>query len=151
MQSLFRAPAAPAEPTEPKAPAAKRVRLIAVRLLSLYLAYVFVARGWGKFESDGLWARAFDAWGLSGWLRMVIGGVEIAGGLALLMPKVAPYAGAALIAVLIGTGAVGQDRRWTEVAVLSTYVVALAWIAYENVRLRRPSGAARTLRPDYSI
>ena len=67
------------------------------------------------------------------------------------MPKLAPYAGAALIAVLIGTGAVGQDRRWTEVAVLSTYVVALAWIAYENVRLRRPSGAARTLRPDYSI
>ncbi len=135
MQSLFRAPAAPLPPEAEPRSGAHRARLILVRLLSLYLAFVFVMRGWDKFDAAGSWATAFNAWGLSAWLRMLLGGLEIAGGISLLVPRVTVYAALLLGAVLIGTSwLLMQDQRWTDVAVIGAYAVGLGVIVLENRR-----------------
>jgi uncharacterized membrane protein YphA (DoxX/SURF4 family) len=71
-------------------------------LLSLFLTVVFVNAGWPKFSNTSGWARAFAAWGFPNWFRVLVGIVEVAGGLLLLVPQTAVYAAAALAVIMLG-------------------------------------------------
>ena len=73
----------------------------------------------------------FARWGYPDHFYLVIGAVEVAAGLALLVPRLAASAAAILIVVMIGAGAThvlhNEQRRLPEIAVL---IVMLGLVAY---------------------
>ena len=81
----------------------RTVRLIGVVvlwLLQILMAVAFVAIGIAKF-ADPSWARSFARWGYPDGFYMVIGALEAAGGLALLVPRLTSYPAAVLGIVMI--------------------------------------------------
>ena len=110
----------------------KKLRLIAAWCLGLYLAHMYVRMGWIKFDPNGFWTPAFERWGYPVWLRWLVGGIEVAGGLLLLMPWVASYAASTLGLVMVGAWVTRmRDARFVDVAWITVYGVALVWIAFE--------------------
>ena len=58
------------------------------------------------FASDNFgaafWARWFSQWGYPHWFLVVVGVLELGGGLLLLFPRIAPYAAMVLGVVMLG-------------------------------------------------
>jgi uncharacterized membrane protein YphA (DoxX/SURF4 family) len=94
------------------------------------LALLFVFAGSAKFTSP-MWERMFARWGYPDQFYLVIGAVEVAAGLALLIPRLAASAAAVLIIVMIGAGVThvlhDELRRLPEIAVM---LVMLGLVAY---------------------
>jgi len=124
-------------------PKALRVaRLVAAWLVALYLARMFAAMGWVKFDPDGFWTGAFERWGYPVWLRYGVGLVEVVGGIALLVPWLATWGGLSVGAVMVGAwGTRAMDGRWTDVAYITAYLLGCLWVAYEYRNWRRPRSA----------
>jgi len=127
----------------------RRARLITASALGLYLAQVYVRAGWGKLDGDPPWRVAFVGWGYPGWFRVLIGVVEVAGGVALLIPWISSYGALALSLVMMGAwSTLAQDLRWKEMAAVAAYGLALGWIAREWwwLRLRHRPGIPHRIR-----
>jgi len=78
--------------------AAGTVAMWALQVLaSLALVYIGVA----KFRS-GFWIAGFARWGYSDGFRMLIGALEVAGGVLLAFPPTASYAAALLGCIMAG-------------------------------------------------
>ena len=77
------------------------VGVIVLWLLQILLAAAFVLIGVVKF-ADPSWARNFARWGYPDGFYMVVGALEAAGGLALLVPRLTSYAAAMLSVIMIG-------------------------------------------------
>jgi uncharacterized membrane protein YphA (DoxX/SURF4 family) len=75
---------------------------MAQRILSWLLALLFVASGVPKIIGVAQVAAGFEHMGYSANFRLLIGVLEIAGGVALLVPPVARYGTALLIAIMLG-------------------------------------------------
>lgn len=127
----------------------KNVRLVVAWLVAAYLARMFVSMGWVKFDPDGFWTAAFERWGYPVWLRLLVGGIEVVGGLALLLPWLASYGAISVGIVMLGALVTRfGDGRMVDVAFIAAYGAALAWIAWEWWQWRRPRfGAARVPSP----
>ncbi|MGH7535010.1 MAG: hypothetical protein ACREMG_05435, partial [Gemmatimonadales bacterium] len=66
------------------------------------------------------------------WLRVLVGGIEVVAGAALIGPRVASYAGLALSLIMAGAlGALAHDHRWADVARVTACGAGLTWIVYE--------------------
>ena len=77
-------------------------------LLQILMAVAFVVIGVAKF-ADPSWARSFARWGYPDGFYMVIGALEAAGGLALLVPRLTSY-----VAALLGVISCGRSpRHWS--------------------------------------
>ncbi len=76
----------------------------ALWIVNVLAAAAFVAIGQVKFGMPE-WAIKFERWGYPDGFYMVIGALEIAGGVLLLVPRVSSYAAALLGAILIGAAA----------------------------------------------
>jgi putative oxidoreductase len=91
------------------APTAARPRPIAIALWTLQalLAAAFVlGSGAPKLVGETYAVQIFDDLGTGPWLRVVVGLLEIAGGIGLLVPRLAGLAAACLVALMVGaTGA----------------------------------------------
>jgi uncharacterized membrane protein YphA (DoxX/SURF4 family) len=115
--------------------------LAAVWLMSAFLALIFVRAGWVKFSDTSGWARAFAGWGYPAWFRVLVGAVEVAGGLLLLVPRTAVPAALALAAVMLGgmgTHVVhGQPAAIYHEALPLALLVLVAWLR----RASRPAAA----------
>ena len=94
------------------------------------LAVMFVFVGAAKFTSP-LWARMFARWGYPDHFYLAIGVVEVAAGLALLVPRLATSSAAVLLVVMIGAGAThvlhDESRRLPQIVVTSLMLGAVAW------------------------
>jgi putative oxidoreductase len=80
------------------------VGTVALWLVNILAAAAFVAIGVGKFAGPE-WPRKFERWGYPDGFYMVIGALEIAGGVLLLVPKLSSYAAAGLGVILIAAAA----------------------------------------------
>jgi uncharacterized membrane protein YphA (DoxX/SURF4 family) len=106
-------------------------RVLAI-VAGLYLANIFVRNGWRKFDSGGFWSAPFERWGYPPWLRILVGVIETGGGIGLVIPWVAPYAGVGLFVVMAGAfytrwgAGYPQDLMW-----IAIYGFASLWIAFE--------------------
>lgn len=76
----------------------------ALWFVNILAAAAFVAIGVAKFGSPA-WATRFERWGYPDGSYMVIGVLEIVGGVLLLVPRLSSYAAALLGAILIGAAA----------------------------------------------
>jgi len=69
--------------------------------LQMWTAFAFVVIGFGKFRNP-FWLAAFPRWGYSDGFRMLIGVLEILGGLLIVFPRTASYAAILIDAIMIG-------------------------------------------------
>jgi len=79
-----------------------RTKSIITWILSILLALAFLAAGIPKLLGDAAWVLKFHNWGYSNWFVLAIGCLEVAGGILLLIPRLASYVAAMLIVVMIG-------------------------------------------------
>jgi uncharacterized membrane protein YphA (DoxX/SURF4 family) len=114
----------------------------AVWALSGLLALMYVSSGAMKFVNPEA-AQKFAAWGYPDWFRVLVAVVEIAGGVLLLVPRVAWLAAGALAVVMVGA-AVTHFRTAGEeaqAAVPLVFLAALLLVGYA----RRPRLTARAV------
>lgn len=69
--------------------------LITLEFLGMGLA------GVAKFQGD-TWQMMFTNWGYPVWFSFVIGGLEVAGAILVLVPRLTSYAALMLIAIMLG-------------------------------------------------
>ena len=118
------------------------VRRVAACGLGLYLGWMYVHQGWIKFDPHGFWAAPFERWGYPPWLRILVGCIEVAGGVSLIVPWLASYGAMGLLAVMTGAWITrARGGHWVDVAWITAYMAGLIWIAVEwrnwRVRLHR--------------
>lgn len=104
-----------------------------VWVLSALLTALYLFAGVPKVIGAGEAVEGFAHLGYPAWFRVLIGLIEVTGGIALLIPRVAFYAAGALGAVMIG--AIYVTGAAPGVAVPIVCLVLLAVVAY----LRRPA------------
>jgi putative oxidoreductase len=106
-------------------------RLLSVALWAaqILLAFGFVSGGWLKLSGDPVMVDLFDTIGIGQWFRIVVGALEVAGGLGLLVPRLTGLAARGLVALLVGaavTNVLLGLFPWVPFA----YLVVAAFIAW---------------------
>ncbi|MFI5076910.1 MAG: DoxX family protein [Vicinamibacteria bacterium] len=107
---------------------------VALWIVDILAAVAFVAIGLAKFASPA-WAIKFERWGYPDGFYMVIGALELAGGVLLLVPRMSSYAAALLGAILIGAAA--THALHNEAARVSAPLMWLAVMTLIGVARRR--------------
>ncbi len=79
-----------------------RVRGVFAWVLVILLGLMFLVAGLGKLIGGEAAVEAFAAWGYAAWFATVIGVLEMAGGLGLLIPRTARYAILGLSGIMLG-------------------------------------------------
>lgn len=77
-------------------------KTIAIWIVSVLLAAMFVMSGGMKLINPAQASGMFVNYGYPAWFALVIGAVEVIGGVLLLVPRVAFYAAGALAVVMAG-------------------------------------------------
>ena len=77
---------------------------VALWVCQAALALMFLGAGGAKFVRP-MWPRMFERWGYPDHFYLIVGAVEVAAGLALLVPQLASPASLVLIVIMIGAGA----------------------------------------------
>src|SRR5260370_30839046 len=80
----------------------KNFRLIAVWVLQFVLAALFAIQGAMNLGGSKVWISRFGAWGYPDHFYLVVGLVEVSGAILLLIPSLATFGVALLIAVMVG-------------------------------------------------
>jgi uncharacterized membrane protein YphA (DoxX/SURF4 family) len=108
------------------------------KALSILLALIFLASGLAKLASLEFELAAFERWGYPIWFMYLIGVVEVAGGVGLIIQRFSAAAGAALALMMIGAiGTHVMHSEWGMLAAASTIFLMSAVRAYngrEDVR-----------------
>jgi uncharacterized membrane protein YphA (DoxX/SURF4 family) len=111
-----------------------RPKTIAIWVVSGLLALTFLLTGFGKLAGMPPSPENFARWGYSTTFMRLIGAVEVAGGAALLVPRVAPLAALLLGATMLGaikTGVVFHEPL--HIALPAVLLVLLGVIVWGRV------------------
>ncbi len=128
-------------------------RVTPLLILQVLLAAVLLNAGIGKYAGEAGPVETFDQVGVGQWFRYVIGTIEIASGVGLLIPPIAGLAALAAGSVLIGAVAmeafVLTDGNPIVPAVLVVLLAVVAWHhrARTMTVLTRALTHARTRNP----
>ena len=129
-----------ATPTEtvPAAPTRGRAVTTGLWTLQVLLALAFVAgSGLPKLVGESYAVQICDDLGTGQWLRIVIGLLEVAGGIGLLVPRLAGLAATCLIALMAGaTGAqlfFLDEGYWFTPVILGVLLAVVAWVRRAEV------------------
>ena len=87
-----------AESDSPQPPRPSRI----VGILALLLGAAFVFAGANKLANPTAAAEGFAHFGLPGWLAVVVGASDVAGGVGLWIPRLSSWAAAGLVVIMIG-------------------------------------------------
>jgi uncharacterized membrane protein len=115
------------------APAPSKTVNIVIWVLQVLGAVMFIYAGLAKIGADPQQIQGFEAMGLGVTGMYVVGVLEVAGGIGLLLPGVAGFAAAALVALMIGATVLSIGLMGLvpliAVPVLTLVVVAIiAWV-----------------------
>lgn len=103
-------------------------------LLTILLAVLMVGPGLQKFTT-GTWERMFREWGYPDGFYLVIGAIEVIGGIGLLVPRVASASAIVLMCVMIGAAATqvwNGTRNGVGEIVFALLLGLLAWIRWRD-------------------
>lgn len=105
----------------------KKTRDIAIDvtlwIFALFLAWIFIRQGASKFSDTSGWAKAFRLWHYPKWFRIIVGVVEVAAALLLLIPRTA-FAGAIMIAIVM-IGGMATHIYWGHPAQITSELLPL--------------------------
>lgn len=112
-------------------PSRPRAATAGLWILQVLLAVMYVVpSGMPKLLGDPYAVQLFDELGAP-WLRIVIGVAEVAGGIALLVPRLAGLAAACLVALMLGaTGAqlfALDQGYWYTPVIFAVLLGVVAW------------------------
>jgi uncharacterized membrane protein YphA (DoxX/SURF4 family) len=118
-------------------------------LLQILMAVAFVLIGVVKF-ADPSWARNFARWGYPDGFYLVIGALEAAGGLALLIPRLTSCVAALLGVIMIGASLThwlhGETARVTPPLMYLAVLVVVGIGRWRSaIRLRATPGTPAPL------
>ena len=118
-------------------------------ILTLLLAVVMVGPGSQKFTGP-TWQRMFRTWGYPEGFYLVIGAIEVIGGIGLLIPRIASYSAITLSLVMLGAAAtqiLRGGRNGVGEIVFASLLAVIAWIRWrDRMRFRPPAAAASITR-----
>jgi putative oxidoreductase len=111
-------------------------------ILTLLLAVLMVGPGSQKFTSP-TWERMFRTWGYPDRFYLVIGAIEVIGGIGLLIPRLASYCAITLSIVMLGASAtqiLRGGRNGVGEIVFALLLAAIAWIRWgDRLRVAKPA------------
>lgn len=103
---------------------------VALWAVQFVAAAAFVAIGSAKFASPE-WALKFERWGYPDGFYLVVGALEVAGGVLLLLPKTTLYAAALIGVILAGAAAThalhGESARIAAPFMWMAVIAGLGW------------------------
>ncbi|WP_017622383.1 DoxX family protein [Nocardiopsis chromatogenes] len=101
-------------------------------VLQVIGAGLFLLMGFGKVAGWPDFITTFENIGAGQWLRYFVGVAELAGGIGVLIPRLAGLAAAGLTLVVVGAAlthvVILQDSGWMLPVALIVLMGALAWI-----------------------
>ena len=125
----------------------RRAKAVGVWLVQALMCVAMAGTGVQKFTVPA-WERMFRAWGYPDHFYLVIGAVEVLGGLALLVPKVAAPAAVVLMVVMVAAAITRLTNGGSVVGelVFSALLGLIAWSRREHFShvLRATSYVPRT-------
>jgi putative oxidoreductase len=101
--------------------------------LQVLLALAFAAgSGLPKLVGESYAVQIFDDLGTGPWLRIVVGLLEIAGGIGLLVPRLAGLAATCLVALMVGATAAQlfflSEGYWFTPVIFGVLLAVVAWV-----------------------
>lgn len=104
-----------------------------VKPLPFALALVFALSGGAKLAGLEFEVQAFTRWGYPLWFMFATGAVEVAGALALLMPRLRALAAGGLAAMMVGAVATHVvHAEWAMLALAATILALSAGVAWRG-------------------
>jgi uncharacterized membrane protein YphA (DoxX/SURF4 family) len=102
-----------------------------------FLTLVFLASGGVKLLPRSPAEDAFTEWGFPAWFRYFVGACEVAGGVGLLIPRLAPLAAVGLVLLMGGAAAThlktpDQAAQAAVPIALIALLVPLAWVRFRG-------------------
>jgi putative oxidoreductase len=106
-----------------------RASLIALWVTQVALAVMFLMAGGSKLAGVPAMVSLFDALGFGQWFRYLTGVIEVASGIALLVPSAALFGSMLLIPTMLGAAAANLSLGQSPAAplVLLLVAAAVAW------------------------
>jgi len=104
------------------------VRRIAVWVLSILLALLFIMAGLGKLT--GAAAEMFAGWGYPSWFMILIGVFEVAGALGLVIPRTSRYAVLGLTGIMLGAGYTHLANSEATAILRPLIFLAVLWVIW---------------------
>ena len=80
----------------------RRIRTIVLWVLQVLLAFMFAGGGWLKISGAPVMVDMFATIGAGQWFRVMVGALEMAGAIGLLIPPLAGLAALGLTGLLVG-------------------------------------------------
>ena len=121
----------------------RRARIITLWLLQVLLAFQFAGGGWLKLSGAPEMVELFDAIGAGQWLRVVVGALELAGAIGLVIPRLAGLAALGLSGLLVGASATNlfilDAAPWLPIGLLLLSAL-IAWGRWPQTRVEQQSG-----------
>src|SRR5918994_5338378 len=112
-----------------------RVKQVTLWIVSILLAVMMAGPGMQKFTSP-TWERMFRVWGYPDNFYLLIGAIEVACGIGLLIPKTASASGIALSVVMLGatiTQRIDGRRNGVGEFVFAMLLLAIAYARWPGV------------------
>jgi putative oxidoreductase len=119
--------------------ASSKASRIAIWVVSVLLAFVFLMAGIPKLLGVEAHVRHFARWGYPDWFRVVVGAVETASAILLLIPRFASL-GAVGIATIMAGATYTHVIRVPEEASRAPFTLSLLALAALVGYARRPKG-----------
>ncbi|MCE3553076.1 DoxX family protein [Pseudonocardia sp. RS11V-5] len=112
---------------------------IALYVLQVVLGlFMVVGSGAPKLFGEATAVQTFDAIGAGDWFRYVIGALEVAGGIGLMIPILAGLAAACFVALMIGAAlfqvlVIGMAEYVSTPIVLGVLFALIAWVRRHEI------------------
>ncbi|GAA4360959.1 DoxX family protein [Kangiella marina] len=101
------------------------------KVLTVVLAIIFLVSGGAKLLGLEFELEAFSRWGYPLWFMYLTGVIEVVGGVALLVPRLASYAAVGLSVVMVGAVATHLiNSEWVMLVIASVILALLLWRSY---------------------
>jgi uncharacterized membrane protein YphA (DoxX/SURF4 family) len=129
----------------------RRIRpgTVALWVVQVVLAVMFVMAGLPKLTGDPVMVDIFDAVGAGQWLRYVVGVLELAGAIGLLVPRLCGLAALGLTLLMVGASLTNLVALGASPAIPIGYLLvaaAIAWFRRASIQalIRTMAGRAVT-------
>ena len=120
-----------------------RARTIGLWVLQVLVAFQFAGGGWLKLSGAPEMVDLFAAIGAGQWLRVLVGALELAGAIGLVIPRLAGLAALGLSSLLVGAGATNlfilDAAPWLPIGLLLLSAL-IAWGRWPQTRVELQSG-----------
>lgn len=111
-----------------------------IRIVTYILALIFFASGMAKLFALPFEIAAFERWGYSMTFMYLVGVIEVAGGIVLLISRFSAIVSLALAAFMLGAIATHLiHQEWPMLAFATAITLAAAWRGWVGLKTNRTS------------